>query len=148
MSDINLSFTRNLKAVSWGGTVRLNLSRALGAGVVWAIFAFGLAAPWKIVVAIVLLCPIAHLVVGIPVGIAAHALAEFGFPLGGAFGFLIAVLMLPGDPLVYLTCRAFPRAFSLQGGRLFQVTPVLLVTRVAKLGSEATNYEVSSISGA
>jgi hypothetical protein len=114
---------------------------------VWGFFALGLGATLKVILAVALICPVAHLFVGLPVGIAAHALTEVGFPLGGVLGFLIAALMLPGDPLLYLSCRLFPRHFPREGVRLFQVTPVLLLTRRAKASGDADTYEVSSISG-
>lgn len=147
MSDNNLSFTRNLKDFCWGETVRLNLLRALGAGIAWAIFTYGLGASWTVVVAIAPLFPIVHLFIGLPIGVAAHALTESGFPIGKRVGFLIAVLMLPGDPFVFFASRIFRRAIPTQGVSLFNLTPVLLVSRALSADGVAKQYEVSSISG-
>ena len=118
----------------------LNLLRAFGAGLVWAVVAYGLGASWTVIMAIVPICPIVHLIIGMPLGVAAYA-SE------GSFGGPIAVAMLPGDPLLYLVSRVFPRSFPIQGLHLFQMTPVLLLTRALNGDREMKGCEVSSISG-
>jgi hypothetical protein len=147
MSDTNLSFIRNLKGVCWGKTLRINLLRSVGAGLVWALFAYGLGAQWRITLAVAALVPAIHLLLGLPIGVAAYALAECGIPLGGLLGLLVAIVMLPGDPLVFLSTRFARWDVPVRGVRLFQVTPVLLLTRTFDPDGGIGSYELSSISG-
>ena len=75
-----------------------------------------------------------------PIGVAAYALES-------SFGGLIAIALFPGDPMLYVISRFFPKSFPADGLRFFQMTPILLLTRALNAKPEIKAYQVSSISG-
>jgi len=96
----------NNSSINWGKTLWLNLVRSLCAGVVWCVIA-GLSGDADAAASMLLLSLI-YFPILLPLGLLARV-----FPHSALFGLLnltAAIMILPGDPLVFLINRFFPQA--------------------------------------
>ena len=99
-------FARDFRRILWKDTIWLNLLRAAFGGLVWSVFLWtqGGSDPQMF-----LLMPLMYPVVVLPVVLFASLLARLGVPFAGLFSLLFSLLIVVGDPFVYVLHKVAPK---------------------------------------
>lgn len=110
----DFSISRDFRSVDWGATLWLNLLRAVGGGIVFAIVGLCIESMRKdmgvgFLLALPLTVPFAYLVAFLPIGLFCALLAKM-FPYVGIVTFMLSLYVVLGDPLVWILSLFAPRA--------------------------------------
>lgn len=113
MSDF--SFRRDFKRIQWVETLWLNCLRAAAAGIVWCIV-FSILQPQDIRHWLILpiALPLGYPVILLPIGLLAAFLSQRGLPWLGIVTLLFTLEVFPGDPLVFILHKVYPRLVPVQ----------------------------------
>ena len=103
------SFRRDFKSIKWKETLCLNLMRAAFAGPVWVAL-FTLTGNMRFSSAVeYLLMPLIYLLGALPLGLGASWLSSAGVPFAGLFTAVMALMVVVGDPFVFILFKAKPQ---------------------------------------
>ncbi len=115
----------DLARVHWPSTFRVGVARAAASSVFWT------AVAGSIDPALDLPSLIAFFLIALPSIFLLTATAQFiglVIPWIGPFvAFLGSLLVVPGDPMVYVLNRYNPRALSVADIRLFSLSPLIII---------------------
>jgi hypothetical protein len=105
----DFSFRRDFRRIDWPATLRLNLLRAVFAGLFWALLQL-IAGQASALVALVMVAafPIGYAGFMLPFGLVAAWLASVGVPFAAWITGVFAVIVAVGDPLVWVLHRSRP----------------------------------------
>lgn len=111
----DFSFSRDFKSILWGATIWHNALRAACAGLVFAVLGFVLSsgggtkgADNGFLLAMPFILPIGYLLFYLPLGLVCAFLSRF-IPFIGLLALMCALLVLPGDPMVWILSLVAPR---------------------------------------
>jgi len=105
--DNTFSWKRDFKNVNWQATLKYNAFRAAGAGIVWCIFELMSGAGLHALPMIVAF-PIGYFIFLLPIGLITAWLSGIGVPWVGLVNFLFALMLVVGDPLVFILKKVKP----------------------------------------
>jgi peptidoglycan/LPS O-acetylase OafA/YrhL len=127
MSDQDDSFSlrRDFKNIHWPSTMKYNLLRASGAGIVWLVLALLTGQGWHAFT--MLFFPVVFLVFFLPIGLFAAWLSSLGIPWVGLVAALIAVFVAVGDPLVFVLKKARPELVPAEKVKFFNLQTVIFI---------------------
>jgi len=132
------SFRRDLKSVVWGPTLLLNFFRSLAAGIAWFIFSILINSTSPSL----LLFPIVYFIILLPTGLIAGKLSEAGVPFAGLFSMFISLLVIVGDPLVYILHKIKPELVPIEKFGFFNLRLIIFVLKNETLGKiDSMEYE-------
>jgi hypothetical protein len=124
MSDAN--------ETDWKSTLILNLERAVAAGAFWTVVlllwrppghSLGELLKW------LYQFPLSYLLVLMPLGILAAKLHRHGIQWAGVFAGFVSLLILVGDPFVYMLHKLIPAVVPVEKFNMFNRVLVILVSR-------------------
>ena len=118
----------------WKSTLLLNFERAAAAGIVWTVVTL-LTAPNNQSVTeslkMLYMFPLGYLFGLMPIGLIAIKLGEQGIEWAKIVGGVISLLIVVGDPIVYLLSKLLPHIVPVQQFKMFNRVLVLLVSKSA-----------------
>ena len=119
-----------IEDTDWKHTLIVNLERAVGASIVWAIVrAFGwLPNEWS-PIGVLFGFPFFYFFGLLPLGLIGIKLQERGVSWVGLAGTVASVAILAGDPLVYALSKAAPHLVPVSDFKLFNRVLILLVQK-------------------
>lgn len=110
LRDFKLS--RDYKSIHWGATLQHNMLRAACAGLVFGSIQGFQSGRWNDLI-LIIGCPIIWLIC-LPFGLFAAKLAEKGVPFIGLLTWIPALMIIPGDPLVWVLSMIAPRLVAME----------------------------------
>lgn len=108
----DFKFSRDYKSVHWGATLQYNALRAACAGLIFGILVGVNEGKWE-ALALIIGCPIIWMIF-LPFGLLAAKLAEMGVPYIGLLTWPPALVIIPGDPLVWILSMFAPRLVAME----------------------------------
>ena len=108
----DFKFSRDYKLIHWGGTIQYNLLRAACAGLIFGLILGFSEGKWDNML-LVIGCPVIWLIF-LPIGLIAAKLSEKGVPWVGLLTWPPALMVLPGDPLVWIISMFAPRVVGME----------------------------------
>jgi hypothetical protein len=103
----------SLDNVQWGPTLLLNFWRSVAAGIVWFVIMLSSQEPLSGAAAALLL-PVGYFVVVLPLGLLAIFLTNAGVPYVWYLSLAAAVMIMVGDPILFLISLIKPGIFGVQ----------------------------------
>ncbi len=127
MAKNDFSFKRDYRRIKWQATLWVNVLRAAFAGPIWVIFmAFAGDMPFPQVL-VYLLFPALYLVGFLPLGLGASFLSSVGVPVVGWLSFAVALMIMVGDPFVFVLHKAKPEFVPVKTFNVINFTLILFV---------------------
>lgn len=131
------SFRRDFRSILWGPTLRLNLMRAVAAGVVVAVIVCITGGPNKadvssrLVMAMVmpLAYPIVYLVFMLPFGLLSLLLASLGVPFVGLISLVMSLYAAIGDPLMFVLSKLKPEWIPVDNFKFLNFVMIMFVLK-------------------
>lgn len=124
----DFSMKRDFKQVQWGPTLQVNLMRAFAAGLIIFI-ATAIANQDASMWFIPLVLPIGYLIVYVPMGLIAEKLSEKGVPYVGWVTVIIALIVMIGDPIIYILYKFAPRLVPVEHFSFINFVMILFVLK-------------------
>lgn len=106
----DFSFKKHKSYILWTDTLWHNGLRAFAAGIVWCIIL--LLQHKRMDAAIILMpiiIPISYFIFYVPIGVFCSILSDLGVPIIGIFTMIINIIIMPGDPAVYILHKINPK---------------------------------------
>jgi len=124
-NDDVFSWSRDFRNVNWAGTLKYNLIRAAGAGIVWFLLVLITGGKWGAFT--MLLFPIIYFVSLLPLGLFTGWLSSKGVPWVGIFALFAAFLVAVGDPLVFILKKFKPEVVPVEKTPFFSLKTIIFV---------------------
>jgi hypothetical protein len=105
--DNTFSWKRDFKNINWPATLKYNALRAAAAGIVWCIFQL-MAGAGVHALPTIIAFPIGYFIFLLPIGLVTAWLSGMGVPWVGLVNFLFALMLVVGDPLVFILKKMKP----------------------------------------
>ena len=124
--DNTFQWKRDFKNVNWQSTLKYNLFRAIGAGIVWCILELMTGAGAH-ALPMLIAFPIGYFIFLLPIGLITGWLSGMGVPWVGLVNFLFALMLFVGDPLVYVLKKAKPELVPIDKPGFFNFKLVIFI---------------------
>ena len=124
--DNTFSWNRDFKHVNWQATLKYNLFRATGAGIVWCILEL-LSGAGMHALPMLIAFPIGYFIFLLPIGLVTGWLSGKGVPWVGLVNFLFALMLFVGDPLVFILKKAKPELVPIDKPAFFNFKLVIFI---------------------
>jgi hypothetical protein len=113
MATADFLWRRDFTHIRWKDTLWLNFLRALFAGPVWTAVMVLTGEPLAVAV-VYLLFPLLYFGGGLPLGLTTALLSSLGVPYVGLFTILCSLLVVVGDPFVFILYKVKPNIIPVQ----------------------------------
>lgn len=141
MPNNEFLWRKDFKNIIWKETLWLNFLRALFAGPVWMIFMLATGEPFSIA-GLYLLFPLMYFIAAIPLGLIASFLAGLGVPFAGLFAIMFSLLVVVGDPFVFIIKKIKPELIPVENFGLLNFSLIIFsLDRLAVQNVEAPVHE-------
>ena len=127
MANKDFSFKRDFKLIKWKETLWVNFLRSAFAGPIWMIFAAVVGEMPFSQALVYLLFPVLYLVGVLPIGLGASFLSSIGVPFVGWFALAMALLIIAGDPFVFVLHKIKPEIVPVKKFNIINFTIILFV---------------------
>ncbi len=126
MSNVDFSFKRDFNQIKWKETLWLNFLRALFAGPIWTIVMLSTGEPFS-VAGTYLMFPLLYFVGALPIGLIGSFLSGLGVPFAGWFTILCSLLVVVGDPFVFVIHKVKPNLVPVEKFSIFNFKLIIFV---------------------
>ena len=123
-----------MSETDWKSTMSLNAERAVAAGIFWTIVMLIWSPPGQPATESLKWLyqfPIMYLLGLVPLGLIAVKLHESGIEWAGIFTGFVSLLIVVGDPIIYLIKKVLPNFVPVDSMKIFNRVLVLLVKKSA-----------------
>jgi len=129
---------RDYKYINWEKTLIVNSLRAGATGCVYLVFfLFALLTEGQhsnfetqfifVLIFIPIIAPIAYLIIYLPIGLICTFLSNKGVPFVGWFSLLLSIVLMLGDPLIYIIKKVKPNLVPVEYYSLINFTMIIFV---------------------